>query len=184
MNERLRQERHENVAAFVMRMWHLEDVLRAVRFDPEAIRTTLVEPMDVDAEQKRLALAWYTELAERMVKQGLTQRGHLEEVNEALSDLESLHHALVEVLEEPDYSRRFMEAREDIASLERQRDEEERTGVVETCFTGLYGVMLLEAQGREVSEATRAADGRIRVLLATLSTHYRNMRKLPGISLN
>ncbi|MBK9276090.1 MAG: DUF4924 family protein [Flavobacteriales bacterium] len=184
MNERLRQERQDNVAAYVVRMWHLEDVLRAVRFDPEAIRTRLVEPMDVDAEQKRLAQAWYTDLAERMVQEGLSRQGHLPEVNEAITDLEALHHALLNVLEDPTYVRRYMDAREDIDSLNRQREDEEPVGVVETCFTGLYGVMLLRAQGREVSEATRAADARIRALLEALSTHYRHMRKLPGVSLN
>ena len=184
MNERLRQERQDNVAAYVVRMWHLEDVLRAVQFDPEAIRTRLVEPMDVDDEQKRLAQAWYTDLAERMVQQGLSRQGHLPEVTEAITDLEALHHALLNVLEDPAYVRRYIDAREDIDSLNRQREDEEPAGVVETCFTGLYGVMLLRAQGRAVSEATSAADGRIRALLEALSTHYRHMRKLPGVSLN
>ena len=184
MNDRLQQERQDNVAAYVVRMWHLEDVLRAVHFDPDAIRTRLVEPMDVDAEQKRLAQAWYTDLAERMVQEGLSRQGHLPEVIEAITDLEALHHALLNVLEDPAYVRRYMDAREDIESLQRQRDADDPAGVVETCFTGLYGVMLLRAQGREVTAATGAADGRIRALLEALSTHYRHMRKLPGVSLN
>ncbi len=184
MNEHLQQERRDNVAAYVVRMWHLEDVLRAVRFDPKAIRTRLVDPMEADSAQKELAQRWYLDLAERMVKDGITRQGHLPEVVEVLTDLETLHHTLLNVLEDPGYAQRYMDARADIASLERQREEEDRTGVVETCFTGLYGVMLLDAQGRTVSEATRAADARIRALLDALSRHYRQMRKLPGISLN
>ncbi|MBV6405605.1 MAG: DUF4924 family protein [Flavobacteriales bacterium] len=184
MNERLQQERRDNVAAYVVRMWHLEDVLRAVRFDPEAIRTRLVEPMEADAEQKIQAQRWYTALAERMVKDGITRQGHLPEVVEAITDLETLHHTLLNVLEDPAYVHRYMDARADIDSLLQQRDAEDPAGVVETCFTGLYGVMLLRAQGRVVSEATRAADARIRALLDVLSRQYRQMRKLPGISLN
>ena len=50
------------------------------------------------------AYAWYLALAERMVKEGLTRHGHLSEVLEALTDLEALHHALINVMEEPLYA--------------------------------------------------------------------------------
>ena len=185
MMDRLQQERQENVAGYMVRMWHLEDVLRATKFDPASIRATLVDPMDGDAEQKANAYGWYLALAERMVKEGLTRHGHLSEVLEALTDLEALHHALINVMEEPLYASLYTDAKEDIEALGRQVDnEEDDRGIVELCFTGLYGVMLLRAQGREISKDTAAADERIRKLLENLSVHYRQMRKLPGISLN
>jgi hypothetical protein len=44
--------------------------------------------------------------------------------------------------------------------------------------------MLLRAQGSAVSEATAQAENAIRQLLERLSQHYRQMRKLPGVSMN
>lgn len=179
----LDRERQENVAGWMVRMWHLEDVLRASRFDEEGIRRSLVAPMEADASTKRSAEAWYLALAARMRNEGIEGQGHLSEVEETLRDLESLHQALLDRLPDAEYAARFAEVEDDLRALRAQSDEREM-GPVETCFTGIYGVMLLRTQGREVGEATRAADERLRALLAVLSERFRHLRKLPGISLN
>ena len=44
--------------------------------------------------------------------------------------------------------------------------------------------MVLRAQGRTISESTTEAEGHMRKLLEYLSVHYKQMRKLPGVSMN
>ncbi|MEX1131978.1 MAG: hypothetical protein WEC15_02030, partial [Flavobacteriales bacterium] len=61
-------------------------------------------------------------------------------------------------------------------------------GIIEgrraTSFTAINGLMLLRARQQEISAATTEAEGHMRRLLEHLSKHYRQMRKLPGISMN
>ena len=54
---------------------------------------------------------------------------------------------------------------------------------METCFTAIYGVMLLRAQNKEVGKSTAEAEAHIRKLLEKLSVHYLQMRRLPGVSM-
>ena len=183
MNDRFEQERRDNVSGYIIRMWHLEDLLRAARFDVTTIKENLVDPMDADEELRERALKWYVTLADRMVCEGVAEGGHLRDVDEALNELEQLHQALLADAVDPTYAALYREVEPAIQTLSRQGDGTEH-GVIETCFTGIYGVMVLQAQGRELSEATVEADRLLRKLMEQLSVHYRNMRKMPGISLN
>lgn len=46
------QKRKENIAEYILYLWQLEDLLRALKFSPEAIYNTLVEPNDCDEQEK------------------------------------------------------------------------------------------------------------------------------------
>ncbi|MEX1132311.1 MAG: DUF4924 family protein, partial [Flavobacteriales bacterium] len=130
----LANKKHENIAGYVISMWHLEDLLRAHKFDPVAIEAQLVAPMDADAEGQAAMLAWYTGLAKRMQQQGITQRGHLSEVEEVTMELEFLHRSLVDLLNDEDYDALFAKAEPGITSLQEAAGED-ADGPITTCFT-------------------------------------------------
>ncbi|MCB0792065.1 MAG: DUF4924 family protein [Flavobacteriales bacterium] len=178
------EERNDNVAGYIVRMWHVEDLMRAHGFELDDVRGALVDELSGSPDQKAVALAFYRSVIERMKQEGIQTSGHLNEVNETMHDLESLHQALIEVVKEPEYIRLFEAAVPGILALEEHAPRDDDRGPIETCFTGIYGVMLLKAQGRQLSPGTLDADKHIRELLEALSKHYRNMRKLPGVSLN
>ncbi len=179
----LASKKQENIAGYVISMWHLEDLLRAHKFDTAAIETHLVEPMDADPDARDTMLAWYTGLAQRMQQQGITERGHLNEVEEVIMELEFLHRSLVDLLNDEEYDALFAKAEPGIKSLQ-QAAGEDADGPITTCFTAIYGVMVLRARQQEISAATSEAEGHMRRLLEHLSKHYRQMRKLPGVSMN
>ncbi|MBR3702934.1 MAG: DUF4924 family protein, partial [Alistipes sp.] len=52
-------KRKENIAEYILYLWQIEDLLRALQFSPEAIYSQLVAPRQVDEEQKHLFLLWY-----------------------------------------------------------------------------------------------------------------------------
>ena len=53
-------KRRENIAEYILYLWQLEDLLRALQFSPEAIYSTLIAPRkDIAEEQKHLFLMWY-----------------------------------------------------------------------------------------------------------------------------
>lgn len=51
--------RRENIAEYILYLWQLEDLLRALQFSPEAIYSTLIAPRkDLDEQQKSASLIW------------------------------------------------------------------------------------------------------------------------------
>ena len=49
-------KRKENIAEYILYLWQLEDLLRALQFSPEAIYSQLVAPRQVEEEQKHIYL--------------------------------------------------------------------------------------------------------------------------------
>lgn len=179
----LGRKKEENVAAYVISMWHIEDLMRASKFDMTIIEEQLIAPMDGDAGTREEVREWYADLIARMQEEGLERNGHLSEVEEVLNELEFLHRSLIDVLHEPDYDALYATAAPGIKALLDQAGEE-ALAPIETCFTAVYGVMVLRAQGRKVTADTLGSEGHMRALLERLGQHYRNMRKLPGVSMN
>lgn len=179
----LARKKEENVAGYVIGMWHIEDLLRAHRFDLETIERQLVAPVDADEEAREALLGWYAGLVRRMQEQRITERGHLSEVEEVVNELEFLHRSLLEILGDPEYEALYAKAEPGIKELQNSAGEEAE-GPVTTCFTAIYGVMVLRAKGQEISPGTAEAEGHMRQLLETLGRHYRHMRRLPGVSMN
>ena len=57
-------KRRENIAEYILYLWQLEDLLRALQFSPEAIFSTLIAPRkDIAEEQKHVYLLWYMDIA-------------------------------------------------------------------------------------------------------------------------
>ena len=179
----LDEKKRTNIASYVISMWHIEDLMRANQFDLRKLEEQLIAPMEADEGARAEVRAWYADIVDRMKEQGLEKHGHLSEVEEVMSELEFLHRTLVEVLNDEAYDVLCATATPGIASLQQQAGEEAE-GAIATCFTAIYGVMVLRAQGRTVSDSTAEAEGHMRKLLELLGQHYKQMRKLPGVSMN
>lgn len=179
----LQHRKEENVAAYVISMWHIEDLLRAAGLDMHKVEERLIDPMDADEQARARMRDWYADVLARMKEEGIQHAGHLSEVEETLNELEFLHRSLVDVLNDEEYDALYAKAEPGIRTLQ-QHAGGDPDGVIGTCFTAVYGVMVLRAQDKAVSPETQEAEGHIRRLLERLSEHYRQMRRLPGVSMN
>jgi len=179
----LANKKRDNAAGYVISMWHLEDLLRANDMDLHRVVEQLVEPMEADPHTKASVATWYAQVMDRMRAEDVVKHGHLAEVEEMVNELEFLHRSLVEVLNDKEYDDLLALAEPAIRDLQALAGED-ALGPVETGLTAIYGVMVLRATGKPVSEATAHAERDIRALLDRLSLHYKQMRKLPGVSMN
>lgn len=179
----LANKKGENAAAYVISMWHLEDLLRAQDLDLRNVVEHLVEPLDADPHTKASIATWYASVIDRMRAEDIARSGHLSEVEELVNELEFLHTSLVDVLNDATYDTLMERAGPAITELQAQAGEEAQ-GPVATALTAIYGVMVLRAAGKTVTPATAEAERHIRALLERLSMHYKQMRKLPGVSMN
>lgn len=91
-------KRRENIAEYILYLWQLEDLLRALQFSPEAIFSTLIAPRkDIGEEQKHVFLLWYMDLANLLRQEGKEEKGHLEHTLHLIGDLHDLHLQLMKL---------------------------------------------------------------------------------------
>jgi len=183
MMDPLAHRKQENIAGYVIGMWQVEDLMRALSLDMKQVEERLIATAEGDEHAKANLRNWYQELVERMRAEGLERTGHLSEVDEVLNELEHLHEALLEALEDESYQALNKKAAAGIAAVQ-QHAGGDPEGPVTSALTAVYGVMMLRSQGKPISAETLEDDRAIRDLLDRLSLHYRQMRRLPGVSLN
>jgi hypothetical protein len=136
-----RQKRDDNIAEYILYIWQLEDLLRALKFDPKAVFETLVAPRNAADEWKLSALEWYMDIADLLVKEGKTEGGHLDHTLHLVGEMNDLHLMLLR----QSAGRRYRELYARLApSLPRLRETLGRDDVsdIELAFRALYAAML------------------------------------------
>ena len=77
-------KRKENIAEYILYLWQLEDLLRALRFSPEAIWSQLVAPqIPGDEERQNNLLMWYMDVGSLLREEGKEKTGHLDHTSAA-----------------------------------------------------------------------------------------------------
>lgn len=165
------QKRKENIAEYLLYMWQVEDLLRACNLDDEKIEQLLVARFSSMTDDVTPIRQWYLELRDMMLTEGKRQSGHLQINENVLANLSELHQRLLKEGNDAIYTSCFYSTLPYIVEL-RGREGEQKVGELETCFTALYGLMILRMQQREVSEQTRAAMQQISKFIALLADKY------------
>lgn len=165
------QKRKENIAEYLLYMWQVEDLLRACNLDDEKIEQLLVARFASMTDDVTPIRQWYLELRDMMLTEGKRQIGHLQINENVLANLSELHQRLLKEGNDAIYTSCFYSTLPYIVEL-RGREGEQKVGELETCFTALYGLMILRMQQREVSEQTRAAMQQISKFIALLADKY------------
>ncbi len=170
------QKKQENIAEYLLYMWQVEDLLRACQFDEDKINQLLVGRFTslegVTEQQISQTRQWYLQLSDMMITEGHRTSGHLQLTQNVLIDLTDLHLRLLKQGQDAIYTSCFYSTLPYIVEL-RGKEGEEKVGELETCFTALYGLLLLRMQHKEVSEQTQVAMSQISKFLGLLSEKYK-----------
>lgn len=173
-----KQKRADNIAEYILYLWQLEDLLRALQFSPEAVFSQLVEPQKAlsDIEKEQL-LIWYMDITELLTKEGKSEHGHLEHTLHLISDLNHLHLQLMELPVGEQYRKLWYNVKDELPAL---REVLKNDGVsdIELCFRALYAVMLYHIKGDEDS-AAKISDVIMLIspLVAKLAAIYREVER-------
>lgn len=165
------KKRKENIAEYLLYMWQIEDLIRANGLDMDKIRTNVIDRFDLDETQRREMTEWYESLIDMMRLEGVTEHGHLQMNKNILNQLVQLHQALLKDPAFPEYTAEFYRTLPYIVEL-RGKAGENQVGEIETCFTALYGMLMMRLQQKETSEATRNAIAQISRFIALLSKDF------------
>ncbi len=168
-------KRKENIAEYILYLWQLEDMLRALQFSPEAIYSQLVAPRDVNEESKQDIFLWYMELTNLLREEGKEQNGHLDHTLHLIADLQNLHNQLMSLPAGENYRKVYALASGELPKLKGAMGKEDVSDI-EICFRALYAVVLYRIKGDE-SKKTDIEDviGLISPVIAELALNFRKV---------
>lgn len=161
-----KQKRRENIAEYILYLWQLEDMLRALEFSPEKIYSTLVEPHgELDGEQKQALFFWYMDMVNLLRTEGKERAGHLEHTLHLIADLNDLHLHLLKAPagREQGYDKAFGALAPELPKLKAAiagESDMAADGIsdMEACFRALYSVMLCRLRGTAAPEDGAGAE--------------------------
>lgn len=149
-------KRRENIAEYILYLWQLEDLIRALQFSPEAIYSQLVAPRkELPEEQKSTLLMWYMDLANLLQQEGKEEKGHLEHTLHLIADLHDLHLQLLKHPEGAHYRQAVAKLEPELPRL-RSLVGNPSMNDTELCFRALYAAMLYRIKGE--GEKSAVAD--------------------------
>jgi hypothetical protein len=163
--------RKKNIIEYLLYMWHIEEIIRAHNFIFFDIEKSVIERYNQPQEIKTEIRNWYRQLVNQMINEDLQEGGHLKYINEIMLELNDLHIDLLNSLQEEKYVELYHMAQPVLRDL-RQKSHKENITEMELCLNGLYGVMLLRIQGKNIGSETAQAINLISKMLGYLASNY------------
>ena len=166
------QKRKENIAEYLLYMWQIEDLIRANDLDIDKIAQNIVAKFSLTEEQQKQMIEWYESLIDMMRREDVIKSGHLQLNKNIILQLAQLHDAILKDPQFTEYSAEYYKTLPFIVEL-RAKADENKQGELETCFTALYGMLLLRLQGKEITKDTLTALTQITRFIALLSHYFK-----------
>lgn len=166
------QKRKENIAEYLLYMWQIEDLIRANGLDIDLITQNIVNRFGLPDDQRKQMIEWYESLIDMMRREDVTKSGHLQLNKNIILQLAQLHDTVLKNPQFTEYSAEYYKTLPFIVEL-RAKAGENKQGELETCFTALYGMLLLRLQGKEITKDTQTALTQISRFIALLSHYFK-----------
>lgn len=144
------QKRKENIAEYILYIWQVEDLLRALQFSPEAIYSTLVAKVEgLDEQQKENIFNWYMQIVELLRKEGKEAKGHIDHTLHLIADMHNLHLQLMKLPVGEHYRATYAPLLAELPRLRMVLDDSELGDISDTelCFRALYATLLYRIKG-------------------------------------
>lgn len=172
-------KRKENIIEYLLYMWQMEDLLRAVGLDLQALDAQVLSSID-DLGQRTKEKAWFAVIAREMEAKGLQTSGHLPETYDIIGELQLLQHTLTTVIRDEKVVKAVREVAPVLAELRTKGDKLPKSDI-ETALTAMYGYLTLKLAGKKISPETQTAVQVIGRYFGLLASSYRDMKsgKLP-----
>ena len=148
--------RGQNITAYVIYMFQVEDVIRAYGLDVDRIVAEYLPRFHYDEAQTKEFAEWYVGLVRMMHEEGCERAGHVQVVRNTILLMTDRHQELLHDAKQPFYSAAYYKALPSIVDLRTHGADKEK-GEVENSLEDIYGATVLKMQGREISTETQVA---------------------------
>ena len=166
-----RKLRKQNITAYIIYMFQVEDIIRAYGLDVDRICKEYLPKFQYTEEQIAEQRDWYAGLIRMMQEEGVKENGHVQVVKNTLLLMADRHRELLADSKQPFYSAAYYKALPYIVEL-RSKGRNKEKDEIENCVDALYGATVLKMQGRELSDETKQALQPITHLLEMLGKLY------------
>jgi hypothetical protein len=165
------QKRKENIAEYLIYMYQVEDLIRANGMDPTKIDQTIIGQFDAEYDVKREMLEWYKGLIDRLKSEGKEKKGHMDFLREISGSMNDLNVQLLHAPLNNEFKDVYDKAKPNIDAL-RMRAGHSGENDVQLALDGLYGLLILKLQQKEISDETQQAFRSISEWIALLASEY------------
>lgn len=147
-------KRRENIAEYILYLWQLEDLLRAMQFSPEAIWSQLVTAQcPNDPQKQNELLMWYVDLGALLREEGKSTSGHLNHTLHMVNELQTLSDDLIKAPAGGHFRELYASLKPELPRL-REITGKEDVSDIELCFRALYAAMLYRIKGDKTKESS------------------------------
>lgn len=172
-----REKRRTNVAEYILYMWQVEDMLRALALDIEQVDRHVVSQFRVDEKTKLEIREWYDNLIAMMRLEKVEKSGHVQVVKNMVNELVELHYHLLNQAADVKYRQLFLAAANNLLDYRRKANLPEDVSDVELALHALYGRLMLRLQKKEIHTQTEEAMGTFSRMLGYLAARYKQMEE-------
>ncbi|NQX92557.1 MAG: DUF4924 family protein [Flavobacteriales bacterium] len=168
------QKKNENIIEYLLYVWQMEDMLRALKFDLDAVENVLKVQYDEDRLDEEIS--WFEELGKAMHMEKLEKKGHITEVLELMNELSYLHITLLNVFQDTQYIKAHEAAKPELEAFVKKSGQE-FNNIIEPGLIALYGLLTLRLRKVDISEETMKSMESIQFLFAIMADRYNKMKK-------
>ena len=156
---------------YLLYMWQVEDIVRALQLDIQKIETLLIDRVSYnDLTERKAHVEWYESLIDMMRSEDVVDSGHLQLNKNVLIDLEDVHQRILQSGLVPGYNAKFYHVLPYIGQLRMKSDK--GLSDLELCFNFQYGILLLKLQKKEISRETLKTQEEIAKFMVLLTKNY------------
>ncbi len=170
------EKRKSNIAEYILYIWQLEDVFRALKFDMEKIGAVLVSQFNVDENVRLDIYQYYKNMVVMMQKEGVTEKGHIQAIQNLINDLNQFHLQLLQSSADPGYKALFQLAKPLIDEF-RMKSNDIESNDVNLALQSLYSIILLKLQNKTITQGTEQATSHISKMMAHLAARYKQFEE-------
>ncbi len=166
-----REKKKNNIAEYVLYMWQIEDLIRAFQFDIAVLEKNVFGVFSEEESERKEIQEWYSNLVQMMEMEQKKEQGHLQVTKNVVLDLNTLHVELLKDPSEEQYKSLYYKAAPNLHEFEKKINNKE-ANEVEMMFLGLYGLLMMRIQKKDISDETELAMQTFSDLMAALTQKY------------
>lgn len=172
-----REKKKSNIAEYILYMWQVEDMLRAMQLDMKAVDRHIVSGFQTDEQTSREIHDWYDNLIAIMKQEKVETQGHIQALKNTMDELTELHFFLLHDAHDRRYQQLVTMAAGNLVEFRRRAGVDNAVSDVELAMNALYGNLMLRLQKREIHSETAVAMESFSKMIAYLAARYKEVEE-------
>lgn len=172
-----REKKKSNIAEYILYMWQLEDMLRALKLDMALVDQHIIARFQADESTKQEIHDWYDNLIAIMKKEKVETKGHIQALRNTMDELTELHFFLLHQAHDRRYQQLVTMAAGNLVEFRQRAGVDHSVSDVELAMNALYGNLMLRLQKREIHPETVTAMESFSKMIAYLAARYKEMEE-------